>query len=107
MIKWIKPNNFPLFLAPMARYTDVVFRGLCKEQGADVMLTEFVHADAILIGKTDFGRPDFTEEQRPMGVQIFGSNINNMAEASKNSSKINPDFIDINCGCPANRVQPV
>lgn len=106
MIKWIKPNNFPLFLAPMARYTDVVFRGLCKEQGADVMLTEFVHADAILIGKTGLWETvDFTEEQRPMGVQIFGSNINNMAEASKKiAQKINPDFIDINCGCPANRV---
>ena len=106
MLTWISDNKFPLFLAPMARFTDTVFRQLCKEQGADVMVTEFVQSDAILKGDEKLWETvDFTENQRPMGVQIFGSEPRNMAEASKRIvQKLNPDFIDINCGCPADRV---
>ena len=106
MLSWISDNQFPLYLAPMARFTDTVFRQLCKEQGADVMVTEFVQADAIIRGDDRLWETvDFTENQRPMGVQIFGSNPESMAKAAKLIyQRIHPDFIDINFGCPADRV---
>ena len=106
MLPWISKASFPLYLAPMARFTDTVFRQLCKEHGADVMVTEFVQADAIIRGDDRLWETvDFTEKQRPMGVQIFGSKPESMAEAARIiAEKIQPDFIDINCGCPADRV---
>ena len=106
MLNWISETKFPLYLAPMARFTDTVFRQMCKEQGADVMVTEFVQADAIIRGDDRLWETvDFTEAQRPMGVQIFGSNPDSMAKAAKLIyEKIQPDFIDINFGCPADRV---
>lgn len=106
MLPWFKNEQFPLYLAPMARFTDVVFRQLCKEQGADVMVTEFVQADAL--NREDpklWETVDFTESQRPMGVQIFGSNPVSMAKAARLlTDRLRPDFIDINFGCPADRV---
>ncbi len=90
----------------MAGVTDVVFRTICKELGADVMVTEFVSCEGI-IQRDDRTRryTEFTDEQRPVGVQIFGANGKRMGEAAK---KIvdwkRPDFIDINFGCPVNKV---
>jgi len=106
MLPWFVNGTCPLYLAPMARYTDRAFRQLCKEQGADVMLTEFVMADSLLVGGEAAWRSiDFTEGQRPMGVQIFGSRAEHMAEAARRiEARVCPDFIDINCGCPADRV---
>ncbi len=106
MLPWFQHDAFPLYLAPMARFTDIVFRQLCKEQGADVMVTEFVQADALARNDPRLWETvDFTESQRPMGVQIFGSNPQSMARAGKLlSERLNPDFIDINFGCPADRV---
>ena len=106
MLDWFKNERFPLYLAPMARYTDIVFRQFCKEQGADVMLTEFVQADALVRGDPRVWETvDFTESQRPMGIQIFGSNPASMGEAAKLlADRMRPDFIDINFGCPADRV---
>ena len=106
MLHWISKNTFPLYLAPMARFTDIAFRQMCKNQGADVMVTEFVQADAIIRGDDRLWETfDFSESQRPMGVQIFGSNPLTMAEAAKRiHQRIAPDFIDINYGCPADRV---
>ena len=106
MLPWISKHSFPLYLAPMARFTDTAFRQMCKNQGADVMVTEFVQADAIIQGHERLWETvDFTTSQRPMGVQIFGSNPSTMAEAAKRiNDKIRPDFIDINYGCPADRV---
>lgn len=106
MLPWFENNAFPLYLAPMARYTDVVYRQLCKEQGADVMVTEFVRADSLIHGGPEAWRAiDFTEEQRPMGVQIFGSTVEAMAEAARRIvDRVSPDFIDLNFGCPANCV---
>ncbi len=105
-LPWFAGGAFPLYLAPMARYTDFGFRQLCKEQGADVMVTEFVQADGLLRGGPQAWRAvDFTEEQRPMGVQIFGSSPETMAEAAqKIRDRHRPDFIDLNYGCPAHRV---
>ena len=84
MLPWFKNGQFPLYLAPMARVTDIVFRQFCKEQGADVMVTEFVQADALTREDPKLWETvDFTDEQRPIGVQIFGSNPSTMAEAAK------------------------
>jgi nifR3 family TIM-barrel protein len=106
MLPWFQNGQFPLYLAPMARFTDIVFRQLCKDQGADVMVTEFVQADAIARGDPRLWETvDFTEEQRPMGVQIFGSNPASMGAAARIlTDRLRPDFIDINFGCPADRV---
>lgn len=106
MLPWFENGKFPLYLAPMARFTDVVFRQLCKEQGADVMVTEFVQADAIIRGDDRLWETvDFTEAQRPMGIQIFGSNPASMGQAARLlTDRMQPDFIDINFGCPAERV---
>jgi nifR3 family TIM-barrel protein len=106
MLPWFSDDSFPLYLAPMAGVTDAVFRSLCKELGADVMVTEFVSAEGIM--QAD-GRTrkyvDFDDAQRPLGVQLFGADGVRMGEAAR---KIidwkQPDFIDINFGCPVNKV---
>lgn len=106
MLPWFQNDQFPLYLAPMAGVTDVVFRTICKELGADVMVTEFVSAEGI-IRQDDRTRKytEFTDAQRPVGVQLFGGDGERMGEAAK---KIidwkQPDFIDINFGCPVNKV---
>lgn len=90
----------------MAGVTDVVFRQLCKELGADVMVTEFVSAEGIM-QRDDYTRKytEFSDEQRPVGIQLFGADGPRMGEAA---NKIidwkQPDFIDINFGCPVNKV---
>ena len=106
MLPWFQNGKFPLYLAPMARVTDIVFRQFCKDQGADVMVTEFVQADALTREDPKLWETvDFTEQQRPMGVQIFGSNPDSMADAARLlADRLQPDFIDINFGCPADRV---
>ena len=106
MLPWLQSDRFPLYLAPMAGVTDVVFRSLCKELGADVMVTEFVSAEGIL-QRDDRTRhyTEFDDGQRPLGVQLFGADGVRMGEAAR---KIidwkQPDFIDINFGCPVNKV---
>ncbi len=90
----------------MAGVTDVIFRRICKELGADVMVTEFVSAEGIMQADDRTRKyTEFTEEQRPVGVQLFGADGKRMGEAAK---KIidwkQPDFIDINFGCPVNKV---
>lgn len=106
MLPWFHDGFVPLYLAPMAGVTDVVFRQLCKELGADVMVTEFVSAEGI-VRRDDRTRhyAEFTEEQRPVGVQLFGANPASLAEAAR---KIvdwkRPDFLDLNVGCPVNKV---
>ena len=106
MLSWFAPHAFPLYLAPMAGVTDVTFRGLCKELGADVMVTEFVSAEGIMQADERTRKyTDFDEAQRPVGVQLFGADGVRMGEAAR---KIidwkQPDFIDINFGCPVNKV---
>lgn len=106
MLPWFQNGSFPLYLAPMAGVTDVVFRSICKELEADVMVTEFVSTEGI-IRKDERTRKytEFTDDQRPVGVQLFGADGERMGEAAK---KIidwkQPDFIDINFGCPVNKV---
>ena len=99
-------SGFPLFLAPMAGVSDKVFRQLCKEQGADVLTTEFVSSEGIF-RRNECTREylDFDEVERPLGVQLFGGNAGNMAEAARHVVDwVQPDFIDLNFGCPVNKV---
>ncbi|TSA32453.1 MAG: tRNA-dihydrouridine synthase family protein [Opitutales bacterium] len=90
----------------MARHTDVAFRQLCKEQGADVMVTEFVQSEALIRDNAKaWEMVDFTETQRPMGVQIFGATPASMAKAARLvCDRMKPDFLDLNFGCPAHKV---
>ena len=106
MLPWFENDAFPLYLAPMAGVTDVVFREICKELGADVMVTEFVSAEGIMQADERTRKyTEFTDGQRPVGVQLFGADGVRMGEAAR---KIvdwkRPDFIDINFGCPVNKV---
>lgn len=106
MLPWFQNEQFPLYLAPMAGVTDLIFRRLCKELGADVMVTEFVSAEGIMqADERTRVYTEFDEEQRPVGVQLFGADGPRMAEAA---NKIidwkRPDFIDINFGCPVKKV---
>lgn len=90
----------------MAGVTDVVFRQICKELGADVMVTEFVSAEGIMVADDRTRKyTEFTDEQRPVGVQLFGGDGERMGEAARKVVDWKrPDFIDINFGCPVNKV---
>ena len=99
-------NRFPLYLAPMAGVSDKIFRQLCKERGADILTTEFVSAEGIF-RRNQRTREylDFDEIERPIGVQLFGADPEHMAEAARQViDRVAPDFIDLNFGCPVNKV---
>lgn len=106
VLPWFQNDAFPLYLAPMAGVTDVVFRQICKELGADVMVTEFVSAEGIMVADDRTRKyTEFTDEQRPVGVQLFGADGERMGEAARKVVDWKcPDFIDINFGCPVNKV---
>jgi nifR3 family TIM-barrel protein len=94
-----------IFLAPMEDITDPPFRGLCKQFGADMMYTEFISADGLIRDAIkSLKKLDFYEEERPVGIQIFGSNIDSMKLAAEVAEQKNPDLIDINFGCPIKKV---
>lgn len=105
-LPWFQSQAVPLYLAPMARHTDQAFRQICKEQGADVMVTEFVQSEALIRDNVKaWEMVDFTESQRPMGVQIFGATPASMARAARLiCDRVRPDFLDLNFGCPAHKV---
>ena len=90
----------------MAGVSDKIFRQLCKERGADVLVTEFVSAEGVF-RRNERTREylDFDECERPLGVQLFGGNAEHMAEAARQVIDwVQPDFIDLNFGCPVNKV---
>lgn len=106
VLPWFADGGFPLYLAPMAGISDKVFRQLCKRNGADVLITEFVSAEGIF-RRNERTREylDFDEIERPLGVQLFGANAEHMAEAARQVVDwVRPDFIDLNFGCPVNKV---
>jgi tRNA-dihydrouridine synthase B len=105
MLPWFQ-NAFPLYLAPMAGVTDTVFRQLCKEQGADVMVTEFVSAEGVFRrNERTLEYLDFADAERPLGVQLFGADPEHLGEAARMVAEWKqPDFIDLNFGCPVNKV---
>ena len=94
-----------IYLAPMDDITDRAFRQLCKENGADFTYTEFVSIESLIrnIDKS-FNKISFSEIERPIGIQIFGNNINSFLESIKIIEKYNPDEININCGCPVKKI---
>jgi nifR3 family TIM-barrel protein len=105
-LPWFAAGRFPLYLAPMAGVSDKIFRQLCKERGADVLVTEFVSAEGVF-RRNERTREylDFDECERPLGVQLFGGHAEHMAEAARHVMDwVRPDFIDLNFGCPVNKV---
>lgn len=105
-LPWFSDGKFPLYLAPMAGVSDKIFRQLCKERGADVLVTEFVSSEGVF-RRNERTREylDFDECERPLGVQLFGGHAEHMAEAARHVIDwIAPDFIDLNFGCPVNKV---
>ncbi|HAT62311.1 MAG TPA: tRNA dihydrouridine synthase DusB [Prevotella sp.] len=95
----------PVFLAPMEDVTDIGFRKLCKRYGAAMMYTEFVSADAIIRSiKSTLQKMAIDDDERPVGIQIYGKNVESMVEAAKIVEQFHPDVIDLNFGCPVKKV---
>ena len=101
----IELGEFPLLLAPMEDVSDPPFRALCKEQGADVVYTEFVSSEGLIRNAAkSVMKLDIYEKERPVGIQIFGANMDSMLQTIDIVEKSNPDIIDINFGCPVKKV---
>ena len=101
----IELGDFPLLLAPMEDVSDPPFRALCKENGADVVYTEFISSEGLIRDATkSVIKLDIYEKERPVGIQIFGANLDSMLQAVDIVEKSNPDIIDINYGCPVKKV---
>lgn len=95
----------PLFLAPMEDVTDPSFRFICKQFGADVVYTEFISSDGLIHdARSSIKKLDIYEHERPVGIQLYGHNIDSMVEAAKIAEAANPDLIDINYGCPVRKI---
>ncbi|WP_196895059.1 tRNA dihydrouridine synthase DusB [Aureivirga marina] len=101
----IELGDFPLLLAPMEDVSDPPFRALCKEQGADVVYTEFISSEGLIRDAAkSVMKLDIYEKERPVGIQIFGANLDSMLRTVEIVEKSNPDIIDINFGCPVKKV---
>ena len=98
-------GDFPLLLAPMEDVSDPPFRALCKEQGADVVYTEFISSEGLIRdARKSTMKLDIYEKERPVGIQIFGANLDSMLRTVEIVEQSKPDFIDINYGCPVKKV---
>jgi tRNA-dihydrouridine synthase len=101
----IELPEFPLLLAPMEDVSDPPFRAVCKQNGADLMYTEFISSEGLIRNAAkSLQKLDIFDFERPIGIQIFGSDIDSMRESAIISSSVNPDLIDINYGCPVKNV---
>ncbi|MEM9737889.1 MAG: tRNA dihydrouridine synthase DusB [Bacteroidota bacterium] len=101
----IKLGKFPLLLAPMEDVSDPPFRALCKQQGADMMYTEFIASEGLIReAAKSVQKLDIYTEEKPIGIQIFGDKIESMQEAARIAEAAGPDCIDINYGCPVKKV---
>jgi len=101
----IEIGEFPLLLAPMEDVSDPPFRALCKAYGADLMFTEFISSEGLIRDAAkSIKKLDVFEYERPIGIQIFGSEIDSMKRATEMAAAANPDIIDINYGCPVKKV---
>lgn len=97
--------KFPLLLAPMEDVSDPPFRAVCKQNGADLMYTEFISAEGLIRDATkSLQKLDIYDEERPIGIQIFGGEIESMIEAAEIVEAANPELVDINYGCPVTKV---
>lgn len=101
----IELGDFPLLLAPMEDVSDPPFRAVCKENGADLMYTEFISSEGLIRDAAkSVQKLDIFEYERPIGIQLFGSDVQTMGECAKIATRANPDLIDINYGCPVKQV---
>ena len=98
-------DKYPVFLAPMEDVTDISFRLMCKQFGADMVYTEFVSSDALIrhVNKTK-AKLEVADEERPVAIQIYGRDVDSMVEAAKLCEEAKPDILDINFGCPVKKV---
>lgn len=98
-------GEFPLLLAPMEDVSDPPFRAVCKENGADLMYTEFISSEGLIRDAAkSLQKLDIFEYERPIGIQIFGNEIESMREAAAIAEAAGPDILDINYGCPVHKV---
>ena len=98
-------GDFPLLLAPMEDVSDPPFRALCKEHGADLMFTEFISSEGLIRDAAkSVKKLDIFEYERPIGIQIFGGDIDHMKQAAEVAASADPDLVDINFGCPVKKV---
>ncbi len=98
-------EDFPLILAPMEDVSDPPFRAVCKDNGVDLMFTEFISSEGLIRDAAKSTQKlDIFEYERPIGIQIFGNEISSMREATEIATAANPDIIDINYGCPVKKV---
>lgn len=104
-IEDIELGEFPILLAPMEDVSDPPFRFVCKQMGADIMYTEFISSEGLIRDAAkSVKKLDFEDFERPIGIQIFGHNIESMVKAAIYAADANPDLIDINFGCPVKKV---
>ena len=104
-IRDIDLGDFPLLLAPMEDVSDPPFRAICKRYGADMMYTEFISSEGLIRDAAkSVQKLDIYEYERPIGIQIFGHDIESMKRTTEIVEKTNPDVIDINYGCPVKKV---
>ncbi|GAB3334541.1 tRNA dihydrouridine synthase DusB [Larkinella ripae] len=101
----IELGDFPLLLAPMEDVSDPPFRAVCKANGADLMYTEFISSEGLIRDAAkSVQKLDIFEYERPIGIQLFGSDVETMRACSEIATRANPDLIDINYGCPVKNV---
>ena len=101
----IRFSERPVFLAPMEDVTDIGFRMLCKRYGASMVYTEFVSAEALVRNiKSTVSKLTISDDERPVGIQIYGRDADAMVEAAKIVEEAHPDVIDLNFGCPVKKV---
>lgn len=101
----IELPDYPLFLAPMEDVTDPSFRYICKQYGVDMVYTEFVASEALIRDvKKTLKKMQVADHERPVGIQLYGHNIDAMAESAKIATEAKPDLIDINYGCPVKKI---
>lgn len=101
----IELGDFPLLLAPMEDVSDPPFRAVCKENGADLMYTEFISSEGLIRDAAKSRQKlDIFEYERPIGIQLFGSDVESMRQSAEIASAVNPNLIDINYGCPVKQV---
>jgi len=104
-IRNIALGAFPLLLAPMEDVSDPPFRAVCKENGADLMYTEFISSEGLIRNAVKSRQKlDIFEYERPIGIQLFGSSIEHMRMSAEIATQVQPDLIDINYGCPVKNV---
>jgi len=101
----VEAGEFPILLAPMEDVSDPPFRYVCKMYGADITYTEFISSEGLIReAAKSVKKLDFSEFERPIGIQIYGHDIDSMVKAARFAEEANPDIIDINFGCPVKKV---